>query len=157
MIRFIARALLGALPAVLLASTSSSVAAQSTSPVTVALVKQLPDSAVATIVRAPSPRSSGRTVVLLREDGADVAAITSAMMAVFKARQVLGDTVASRMVLSVYGRRPAGSVSPNERRLAEYYLARLRTARESTVEGLGSLKSVQIAIAPASRIPIVRK
>lgn len=149
MSRFIGRPIFAALLTLLvLASASAPVAAQTAPHVTVALIDQLPDSAVATIVR--SPGTNGGTVVLLRTRDADVSTLASAMMAMYKARQVLGDTVQSRLVLRVYGKRPVSSLAPNEHRLAQYYIDRLRTAREAPVENLGFLKSVQVTIVPAS-------
>lgn len=126
-------------------------AAQQVPHVTIALVAKLADSAVATIVRAAG--KDGRMIVLLRERDADAITLSSAMMAVFKARQVLGDTARSRLVIRVYGVRVPESLAPNERQLAEYYLGRLHVARLTTIDGVGLVKAVDVAMAPERTAP----
>jgi hypothetical protein len=147
--RLIPRRLLPVVLLTLLLSVSDSFAAraQIAPRVTVALVNQLADSALAAIVRAPG--SQGRTLVLLRESDASPLSLASAMMAVFQIRRALGDSVRSRMVFKVYGKRGAGSMPPNESRLANYYFGRLRSARGASLDSLGVVRSVDLAIAPA--------
>jgi hypothetical protein len=117
--------------------------------VTVALVDRIADSAVATIVRSPGP--GGQTLILLRDRDANAVTLGSAMMAMYKIRDAYGDTVGSRLVVNVYGRRRPGNLQPNEQRLAAYYLRRLRRAPTVSLENVGSAKTVEVAVAPPSR------
>ena len=125
---------------------TSPLAAQQTPHVTVALVDRLADSAVATIIHSPGP--DGRMLVLLRARDADAITLSSAMMAVFEVRRVLGDTARSRVSLNVYGTRVPESIAPNERTLAEDYLGRLRVTKPAPLEGVGVVRSVEVTLPP---------
>lgn len=144
---FIARRFLAALLLLMSLSLGARAGlAQQPEQVTVALVDHLADSAVATLVARPG--AERRMLILLRERDADEIALASAMMAAFEARRVLGDTVHSRLIVPVYGRRRAGSLSPNERRLAARYVAQLRAAKPEPLDGVGFARTVQVAMAP---------
>jgi hypothetical protein len=123
--------------------------AQRSPRVTVALVSQLADSAIATIIRTPG--ATGRTLVLLREHDADPVTLGSAMMALARVRNDLGDTVRTPLVVKVYGLRMPESIGPNERRMAEYYLARLRRAKQAPLDSLGLVKAIDVAVAPIAQ------
>ena len=144
----IAFALTGALP-------KKSSAQRSAGQVTVALVDRLADSAMATIIR--SPGATGSTLILLREQAADSIALASAMRVMFNMRRLHGDTVHARLVMQLYGRAPASALSPNEQQVASRYLARLRNAQRTELEGIGLARVVPVPIATvAQRIPAPR-
>jgi hypothetical protein len=134
---------------VLAVAFAPSALAQHAPRVTIALVPQLADSAVATIIR--SPGAAGRTLVLLRERDADPITLGSAMMAVARLRNDLGDTVQTQLVVKVYGLRVPESIGPNERAAAEHYLARLRQAKEAPLDNVGIVRSVDVPLAPIAR------
>ena len=136
---------------VLAASAARPLMAQHDPHVTVALVPRLADSAVATIIRVAG--SDGRMLVLLRERDADAITLSSAMMALFEVRHVLGDTARSRIVLKVYGIRTPESIGPNEQQLADYHLRRLRAAKPAPLDSLGLVKAVDVPIV-AERIAV---
>lgn len=150
MFSFMARRYLAALLILLCVSSAvRSASAQTPRVVTVALVDHLSDSAVATIVRFPG--SAGRMVILLRERDLDETALASGMLAAFEARRVLGDTVRSKIIVQVYGRRSVASISSNERQIATRYITQLRAAKSASLDGVGVARSVQVAMAPLGR------
>jgi hypothetical protein len=134
------------LPLVCVLSSVRSVGAQASREVTVALVDHLSDSAVATIVRFPG--ADGRTVILLRERDVDETALAAGMLAASEARRALGDTVRSKIIMQVYGRRSLTSMASNERELVTRYVTQLRGARPASLDGVGVARSVQVAMAP---------
>jgi hypothetical protein len=66
-------------------------------------------------------------------------------------RNDLGDTVRTPLVVKVYGLRMPESIGPNERSMAEYYLARLRRAKQAPLDSLGLVKAIDVAVAPIAQ------
>lgn len=113
----------------------------------VALVTALADTtALATIIRSPGPNSA--TTILLRERDANAETLASAMTALFDSRQKHGEEPSQKIVITLHGHKPAASLTPNERRLGELYLARLRNAQLEPVDGIGPARATSIALAP---------
>ena len=113
----------------------------------VALVAALADTtALATIIRSPGPNSA--TTILLRERDANAETLASAVTALFDSRQKHGEEPSQKIVITLHGHKPAESLTPNERRLGELYLARLRNAQLEPVDGVGPARATSIALAP---------
>lgn len=112
----------------------------------VALVATLADtSALATIVRSPGPNSA--TTILLRERDANAETLASAMTALLDSREKHGEEPSHKIVINLHGHKSAASLTPNERRLGELYLARLRNAQLEPVAGVGQARATTIALA----------
>jgi hypothetical protein len=117
---------------------------------TVALVQTLSDStALATITRSPGPNS--RTTVLMRERDASPALLASAMIALFDSRRTHGDEPTGEIVIKLHGQKRPEALTPNERQLGEFYLARLRKAQLDDVSGIGRARTTTIALGPVPR------
>ena len=113
----------------------------------VALVQTLSDTAaLATIIRSPGPNSA--TTILLRERDANAETLASAMVALFDSRQRSGEEPSQKIVINLHGRKRPESLTPNERRLGDLYLARLRNAQLEPVDGIGPARATSIALAP---------
>jgi hypothetical protein len=118
--------------------------------VTVALVETLADStALATIIRSPAP--TNHTMVMIRERDATPEMLASAMVALFDSRRTYGDEPTMEIVINLRGHKRAESLTPNERKQAELYLARLRNAQFDDVSGIGRARTTTIALAPVER------
>jgi len=120
--------------------------AQDASRVTVALVRQLPDStASATIIRTLTG-----TTLLLRED-ADAATLATAMTSIYRARERVFDSPEEKLVINLHGQRRLAALASNERRLGDYYLARLHAAKIEVLDQVGPARLTSITLEPRGR------
>jgi hypothetical protein len=123
-----------------------SAAAQGVKEVTLALVRALPDSsATATIIREAGP--NGRTLILLREQNADPAALATALTALSRSRQKHGDAPTKELVITLHGHRTVASLTAAERRLTDDYVSRLRLAKSEDLAGFGRARRLVVSIA----------
>lgn len=129
------------------------VSAQESKQATVAFVDALSDSlAVAAILRTPGPNS--QSTILLREQGASVAILASAVSALFESRRVHGEQPSKKLIISLRGAKPLEALTPNERRLGELYLARLRAAKTGDLVDVGPVRATTILLAPIREHPL---
>ena len=141
-------ALLYFVASTLTATASATVVAQRPPEATIAFVDALADStALATIIRSPGPNS--HTTILLRERDATAATLASAMVFLIDSRRKHGDEPEGQVVINLHGQKRLESLTPNERELAELYLARLRAAKVEQVDGVGRARATTIALSPA--------
>ena len=119
--------------------------AQDVNHVTVALVDALLDStAVAVIIRTAGPKS--QSTILLREQSASAAVLASAITALFESHRAYGEQPPKRLVISLRGAKPLEALTPNERRLGEIYLARLRAAKVAELDDVGRVRATSMAL-----------
>ncbi|HEY2378417.1 MAG TPA: hypothetical protein VGH98_20730 [Gemmatimonadaceae bacterium] len=131
-----------------LAGMPQPIAAQ-TREMTIALVKALADSsATATIIREPGP--TGRTLLLLPE-GADATALATALASLHRSREIDGEALANRVVITLHGRRSPYSLSADEQHLAEEYVSRLRKQQDEQLAGVGPAKTLVVTMAHVHR------
>jgi len=116
--------------------------AQAASLATVALVRELPDSTA----RATIIRTAAQTLVLLRERDADAATLASAMVSLYRSREHPVQSRDKKLVINLHGQRPLASLRPEERKVADQQLARLRSARVATIDGLGAARVTTVAL-----------
>jgi hypothetical protein len=111
---------------------------------TLALVKALPDSsATATIVREPG--ANGRTMILLREEGADAITLATAFTSLNRSLEVDGVEMKNRVVITLHGLRSRSSLSADEHRIAEDYVSRLKGVKRQDLPGFGPAKILLVA------------
>jgi hypothetical protein len=111
---------------------------------TVALVRELPD----TTARATIIRTAERSIVLMRERDAYASTLASAMESLFRSRRNDGEVPDKTIRITLHGQRRLERLAPNERQLAERYLARLRSAPVESLDSIGYARVTTIAVAP---------
>ena len=129
---------------------SARAAAQSTSNVTIALTHRLSDSSArAMIVREAG--ANARTLIVMRDD-ADAATLATALKGLERSRRKVGDLLQYEVVITLREQRRLSSLTPDEQRVAEEYLSRLRNAPTATVTGVGLAKAVtmQLPLLPSA-------
>jgi hypothetical protein len=127
--------------------TGRAVRAQESQHATVALVHELADTAAtATIIR-----TGDRTLILLRERDADAASLATAMASLYRSQAAKSVAPGAKVVITLHGQRRLAALPPNEQRLGDLYLARVRASRVAELEGVGSARLTTIPLAPPRR------
>ena len=119
--------------------------------VALALVGALPDStATATIVREPG--ANGRTMILIREKGADAITLATAFTSLNRSLEADGLETKNRIVITLHGLRALTSLSDEERRLADDYVSRLQKVKRQELPGFGPAKILVVSLDTVRKI-----